>query len=170
MDWNNINADKDTSGLGPIEYDQSKVPSLIRKHADNVRGKSYGQQVREAQARNAEYAGLIANEANSKVDEQDIYINNLSGQFNNAINGVTTDTEIIDARLAEGLDVGYQTLKQRLDATVVYTPEMFGAIGDGVTDDYEAFRKMSQFISMRKTANILFGQAKTYYLDLIFYA
>lgn len=170
MDWNNINADKDTSGLGPIEYDQSKVPSLIRKHADNVRGKSYGHQVREAQARNDEYAGLIANEANSKVDEQDIYINDLSGQFNNAINGVTTDTEIIDARLAEGLDVGYQTLKQRLDATVVYTPEMFGAIGDGVTDDYEAFRKMSQFISTRKTANILFGQAKTYYLDLIFYA
>lgn len=63
MDWNNINEDRDTSGLGPIEYDQSKVPALIRKHADNVRGKSYGQEVREAQARNAEYAGLIASEA-----------------------------------------------------------------------------------------------------------
>lgn len=63
MDWNNINTDRDTSGLGPIEYDQTKVPSLIRKYADNVRTKTYGQDVREAQARNAEVAGLVASEA-----------------------------------------------------------------------------------------------------------
>ncbi len=67
MDWNNINTDRDTSGLGPIEYDQSRVPNLIRKYADDVRTKTYGQEVREAQARNAEYAGLIASEANSKA-------------------------------------------------------------------------------------------------------
>lgn len=69
MDWNNINEDRDTSGLGPIEYDQSKVPQLIRKHADNVRTKTYGQEVREAQARNAELAGLIASEAKETSNE-----------------------------------------------------------------------------------------------------
>lgn len=100
MDWNNINEDRDTSGLGPIEYDQSKVPQLIRKHADNVRGKSYGQQVREAQARNAELAGLIASEASLKVDAQDDKIDELDVHFNNAISAVTVDTEVLDARIA----------------------------------------------------------------------
>ena len=96
MDWNNINRDRDTSGLGPIEYDQSKVPALIRKHADNVRTKTYGQEVREAQARNAELAGLIANEAvdisNGTKERQ----NTVEAQFN-AVQQEMTDKDVISA-------------------------------------------------------------------------
>lgn len=41
------------------------MPPLIRKHSDNVRTKTYGHEVREAQAQNAKVAGLIASEAES---------------------------------------------------------------------------------------------------------
>lgn len=106
MDINNINRDRDTSGLGPIEYDQSKVPSLIRKHADNVRTKTYGQEVREAQARNAEVAGLIANEAvgisNNIKGRQDIIesdFNLLQQEITNK--DVISAPEIITARNGE---------------------------------------------------------------------
>ena len=115
LDWNNINRDRDTSGLGPIEYDQTKVPALIRKHADNVRTKTYGQEVREAQARNAELAGLIASEASLKVDRQDGKIDNLDTRFDNAINAITVDTEVIDARV-DAIGTSHETLKSRLDS------------------------------------------------------
>lgn len=90
MDWNNINENRDTNGLGPIEYyDQSKVPSLIRKHADNVRGKTYGQQVREAQARNAEYAGLIASESSVLAKNADYIAKDTQNHFKDQIDGTT---------------------------------------------------------------------------------
>ena len=139
MDWNNINRDRDTSGLGPIEYDQTKVPALVRKHADNVRTKTYGQEVREAQARNAEYAGLIASEASLKVDKQDVKIDDVNARFNNAVSGVTVDSEIIDSRVV-GSTI-YPTLKDRLDARDLRARDIainvrdFGAVGDGVVDD-----------------------------------
>lgn len=98
MEWNNINTDRDTSGLGPIEYDRSRVPSLIRKYADDVRTKTYGQEVREAQARNAEYAGLIASEANSKATNADILSKDTQNRFNDQIAGTTNSDEVIDAR------------------------------------------------------------------------
>ncbi len=85
MDWNNINTDRDTSGLGPIEYDQTKVPALIRKHADNVRTKTYGQEVREAQARNAEYAGLIASEAKKTANSADLLSKDTQNRFKDQI-------------------------------------------------------------------------------------
>ena len=114
MDWNNINRDRDTSGLGPIEYDQSKVPALIRKHADNVRTKTYGQEVREAQARNAELAGLIANEAKevstSTQSRQDI----IESRYDIAVGAMTEDAEVLDARVDRYGNV-YQNIKHRID-------------------------------------------------------
>ena len=114
MDINNINTDRDTSGLGPIEYDQTKVPALIRKHANNVRTKTYGQEVREAQARNAELSGLIAQEANviSKDTEsrQDI----IETRYDVAVGAMTEDTEVLDARIDRYGNV-YQNIKHRID-------------------------------------------------------
>ena len=109
MDWNNINRDRDTSGLGPIEYDQTKVPSLIRKHADNVRTKTYGQEVREAQARNAELAGLIASEADNKATNAELLSKDTQNRFNDQIAGNTNINEVIDARRAFGADSAYTT-------------------------------------------------------------
>lgn len=114
MDWNNINIDRDTSGLGPIEYDQTKVPALIRKHADNVRGKSYGQEVREAQARNAEVAGLIASEAESKANNADLMSKDTQNRFKDQIEGTTNSDEVIDARRPFGANA-FKTLGERMD-------------------------------------------------------
>ena len=116
MDINNINRDRDTSGLGPIEYDQTKVPEFIRKHANYVRTKTYGQEVREAQARNAEVAGLIANEALDISNATNGRQNSLESQFTNIQQEITdkdviSSPEIIAARGSE------TTLGARLDRT-----------------------------------------------------
>lgn len=124
MDWNNINIDKDTSGLGPIEYDQSKVPQLIRKHADNVRGKSYGQEIREAQARNAEVAGLIAQEGVEIANQSTIIANSAVAKsietetrYDVAVGALTEDTEVLDARIDSSGTV-QDNLKKRIDVDI----------------------------------------------------
>lgn len=114
MDWNNINRDRDTSGLGPIEYDQSKVPELIRKHADNVRTKTYGQEVREAQARNAEMAGLIASEAVDISNETKGRQDTVETQFN-SVQQELTDKDVISAPEIIAARNGEETLSDRLN-------------------------------------------------------
>ena len=167
MDWNNINRDRDTSGLGPIEYDQSKVPHLIRKHADNVRTKTYGQEVREAQARNAEYAGLIASEAESKATNADLLSKDTQNRFNDQIAGNTDINEVIDARRPSGGE-SFETLGERLedidnDAKVgsIRTKQRgvsafeFGVIADGVTDDTDSLQSAIDYCLSNKQRLLL---------------
>ena len=149
MDWNNINRDRDTSGLGPIEYDQTRVPSLIRKHADNVRTKTYGQEVREAQARNAEYAGLIASEADTKATSADLLSKDTQSRFKDQIEGTTNSDEIIDARRPYGGNA-YGTLGERLNETddrlvdISINVKDFGA-DESLEDNTQAFNEASQY-------------------------
>ena len=150
MDWNNVNTDKDTSGLGPIEYDQTKVPALIRKHADNVRTKTYGQEVREAQARNAELAGLIASEAVDISNETKGRQDTIETQFNSVQQELTdkdpiSAPEIIVARngeptLSARLDKEYQEVTAKL-ARIEYNASEFCVVGDGVHDDTLALQE-----------------------------
>lgn len=154
MDWNNINTNKDTSGLGPIEYDQSKVPSLIRKHADNVRGKSYGQQVRESQARNAEYAGLIASKAENVANNADLLSKDTQSRFKDQIEGTTNSDEVIDARRPYGSNNAFTTLNDRLEyerkIKIQVSLNIMDMVGDPNTvDDWipvinEAMKKASE--------------------------
>ena len=152
MDWNNINRDRDTSGLGPIEYDQSKVPTLIRKHADDVRTKTYGQEVREAQARNAELAGLIADEARSTANSASVLSTDTQNRFNDQIAGNTDINEVIDARKPFGA-TAFGTLGQRIQTIednlnrrgvdILNPPKGFTAcVGDGVADDTIALQTL----------------------------
>lgn len=117
MDWNNINRDRDTSGLGPIEYDQSKVPALIRKHADNVRTKTYGQEVREAQARNAEIAGLIAQEAKDTSSSTETRQDLIEERYDVAVGEMTDYAEILDARVSSKGET-HTNLKKRIDTEI----------------------------------------------------
>ena len=148
MDWNNINTDRDTRGLGPIEYDQSKVPALIRKHADDVRTKTYGQEVREAQARNAEYAGLIASESNNIAKAAESVSKDTQNRFNDQISGTTNSDEVIDARRPLGAETAFKTIGERLNYADKITREirvnvrLFGVVGDGVTNDTKNIQKV----------------------------
>lgn|GEM_PF-6118826 len=113
MDINNINTDRDTSSLGPINYDKSKVPSLIRKYADDVRTKTYGQEVREAQARNAEVAGLIASEAVTISNGIGNRQSKIESQFN-FVQQELTDKDPISAPEIIAARNGEETLNDRL--------------------------------------------------------
>lgn len=113
LDWNNINTNGDTTTLGPIEYNQTKVPSLVRKHADYVRGKTYGQDVRESLARGIEYTSLVAteaveisNDAKERQDTVESHFNSLEQEMTNK--DVISAPEIIAAR------DGRETLNERL--------------------------------------------------------
>lgn len=174
MDWNNINEDRDTSGLGPIEYDQSKVPQLIRKHADNVRGKSYGQQVREAQARNAEYAGLIASEAVNRATNADILSKDTQNRFKDQIEGTTNSDEVIDARRPFGVEAAFQTLSDRLEHDIEESVSRtqkygvlvtdFGAVGDGIQDDGQAFQDAIDYCLENKRELLVPAPSGSHYL------
>lgn len=169
MDWNNINEDRDTSGLGPIEYDQSKVPSLIRKHADNVRGKSYGQEIREAQARNAEYAGLIASKAESKANNAHILSKDTQNRFKDQIEGTTNSDEVIDARRPFGAETTFRTIGERMDYTesdiqarsinVMFPPvPLIGLKGDNENDDTEALKNIISYAISVNLRNLTFPE------------
>ena len=165
MDWNNINRDRDTSGLGPIEYDQTKVPTIIRKYADNVRTKTYGQEVREAQARNAEYAGLIASEAMDISNETKVRQDNVETQFNSVQKELTdkdpiSAPEIIAARNGEAnlksrLDKEHQNVNAQL-AQIVTNVKTFGATGDGITDDTQAIQEAIDVTALNGGGTVYF--------------
>ena len=147
MDWDNINRDRDTNGLGPIEYDQSKVPSLIRKHADNVRTKTYGQEVREAQARNAELAGLIASEAAKTANMTQSRQNTLEA-YNDQVIAEITNKDVVSAPEIIQARGPYTTLNQRLEAyRMSYSVRDFGAVGNGVTDDTNAIQDTVDYVA-----------------------
>ena len=185
MDWNNINRDRDTSGLGPIEYDQSKVPALIRKHADNVRTKTYGQEVREAQARNAEVAGLVANEAVDISNETKGRQDTVETQFN-AVQQELTDKDPISAPEIIAMRDGEPTANERLvrdfgsiDAQIKPTesmvgkpssltlwkeneergvnPQWFGCAADGTTDDTENFQATMDYAIQNELPIVVTG-------------
>ena len=116
LDLSNINTNRDTTSLGPIEYDQTKVPAYIRKHANYVRTKTWGQDVREAQARNAEYAGLVANQAVSISNETSGRQSGLESTFD-SLQQEITNKDVISAPEIIAARGGSPQLKDRLDAT-----------------------------------------------------
>lgn len=106
--------DEDLKELGPVEYDQSKVPEVSKKHAENVRRKVYLPDMTESFARGVEYAGLIASEAvdisNETKDRQD----SVESQFN-SVQQELTDKDVISAPEIIAARNGEANLSARLD-------------------------------------------------------
>lgn len=88
--------DEDLKELGPVEYDQSKVPEVSKKHAENVRRKVYLPDMTESFARGVEYAGLIASEAVDISNETKGRQDTIESQFN-AVQQEMTDKDVISA-------------------------------------------------------------------------
>lgn len=122
--------DEDLKELGPVEYDQSKVPEVSKKHAENVRRKAYLPDMTESFARGVEYAGLIASEADSKATSADSLSKDTQNRFNDQIAATTNSDEVIDARRPTN-GVAFSTLNERIEAQVQHvTYAMFGVNAD----------------------------------------
>lgn len=106
--------DEDLKELGPIEYDQSKVPEVSKKHAENVRRKAYLPDMTESFARGLEYAGLIANEAVDISNETKGRQDTVETQFN-SVQQELTDKDPISAPELIAARNGEANLKARLD-------------------------------------------------------
>lgn len=119
--------DEDLKELGPVEYDQSKVPEVSKKHAENVRRKVYLPDMTESFARGVEYAGLIANGSDilsratgERQDALEIY--------NNQVIREMTDKDVISAPEIIAAREGKYTLNERLASDrkrIELTPDDF---------------------------------------------
>lgn len=106
--------DEDLKELGPVEYDQSKVPEVSKKHAENVRRKVYLPDMTESFARGVEYAGLIASEAVDISDETKERQDTVETQFN-SVQQELTDKDPISAPEIIVARGGEPTLSARLE-------------------------------------------------------
>lgn len=117
------NYDFDTSPMPPLEYDKTKVPELSRQHADYVRTKTYGHDVRESLARGVEYAGLVANTATKTASEIKIRQDQLE-KYNDDVLAEITGKDVLSAPEIVAARDGMPSLKARLDRDRAEVPEM----------------------------------------------
>ena len=103
----------DTSPVPPLEYDQSMVPELSRKHADYVRTKTYGHDVREGLARGVEYAGLVSSVATKTAQSTQLRQDSLEA-YNDQVIAEMTDKDVISAPEIIEARNGKTTLAERL--------------------------------------------------------
>lgn len=143
--------DEDLKELGPVEYDQSKVPEVSKKHAENVRRKVYLPDMTESFARGVEYAGLMSSGAENKATNADLLSKDTQNRFDNQIANSQYDNEVVDMRLPKNATVPFASARERLNyaddnlnsrAINVLNPPigMNAAKGDGITDDTAAIQ------------------------------
>lgn len=138
---------EDLKELGPIEYDQSQVPSVSRKHAENVRRKVYLPDMTESFARGVEYAGLMSSVATKTAQDTQLRQDNLEA-YNARVIAEMTDKDVISAPELIQARGPYTTIHQRLEAyRMSYSVRDFGAVGDGITDDTEAIQAAVDYVA-----------------------
>lgn len=161
--------DEDLKELGPVEYDQSKVPEVSKKHAENVRRKVYLPDMTESFARGVEYAGLVSSEAENKATNADLLSKDTQNRFKDQIEGTTNSDEVIDARRPFGAEATFQTLGERMDyvendlqarsINVKFPPiPLVGLKGDNVTDDTQALKNIISYAVSIKLRHLIFPE------------
>jgi hypothetical protein len=55
----------------------------------------------------------------------------------------------------------------RAQSANIFTPEMFGARGDGMTDDYDALKRLAAAVNRAGGGNVRFGRGRHYLIDRI---
>lgn len=146
--------DEDLKELGPIEYDQSKVPEVSKKHAENVRRKVYLPDMTESFARGVEYAGLMSSVATKTAQDTQLRQDSLEA-YNAQVIAEMTDKDVISAPELIEARGSYATLNQRLEASEEqlylnpkYLPAPYvSAKMDGVSDDATAVQSAVNILS-----------------------
>ena len=172
-----INNNLDTNPMPPLEYDQSKVPSLSRKHADYVRTKTYGQDVRESLARGVEYAGLVSSVATKTAQDTQLRQSNLE-TYNDQMIVEMTDKDVVSAPEIIEARNGKATLAKRLaedgekielvqTAFKQFTVNIvdFGAVYDDPTfDNMPIISAAQDYVTAHGNGDIYFPNLGTLYV------
>ena len=171
------NYDYDTTPMPPLEYDQSKVPELSHKHANYVRNKTYGHDVRESLARGVEYAGLVSSVATKTAYDTKVRQDNLETYNKQMIvemtnKDVISAPEIIEARngkttLAERLTEDSNKLELVKTAFRQFTVNIadFGAKYDDPTfDNMPIISAAQDYIATHGNGDIYFPNLGTLYV------
>ena len=113
------------------------------------------------------YASDIQDLQNADITLQ----NNIDGEVTNRQNADITLQNNINAEVTNrtNADNGLKTYIDNKLANIIYfpTPELFGAVGDGITDDTQAFQDMAAFAE--SSPGDVYIPNKTYYLtDVVF--
>lgn len=138
----------------PEDYDKTKVDPRVLKRTKAVREKMYGIDTRNAMSEAEEISSVVAGEAKEVAENTETRQTDLENRYEDQIAGNTDISEVIDARRPNGGNA-YPTLNQRLDAEKLVminefmerggvNVKTFGAIGDFVTDDSDAFIDATQ--------------------------
>ncbi len=167
----------DKTPTPPRDYDVNKVPAEIRKRTEWVKSKFTGEDVAEAYRQAGDVAGIYAGEA-KRIAEQTQYRQDAVEDFNTQVIQEMTDKDVISApEIIEARD-GNLTLADRLDrdlgivesnittniSQIEIGVEFFGAVGDGVTDDSQAFRDGFDYVTDNHLT-LSTKRGKTYMVD-----
>lgn len=124
------------------------INPLVKQLATKVRNAIYGSEVRESIAESMEVTNELTENTKTRQD-------NLDGQFQSVIDNTTgkdvvSAPEILASRVGED-GTSHANLKARLDdeqsrvntqlAQISTNVKLFGAVGDGVTDDVEPIQQ-----------------------------
>ncbi|REJ29291.1 glycosyl hydrolase family 28-related protein [Caldibacillus debilis] len=149
------------------------IPETIKKLANDIRTKIYGREVREALAQGIEAAGDLADKANTKSENAVYQVNNIQAQVNQLVVEGDSSVEAAQARVDADGNV-FTTLKERLDTketqfankisilkNTFVSVEEFGAVGDGIQDDYQAIQNALDYAGNNGIRKVVF-QKRSY--------
>lgn len=129
------------------EYDDTQVSPEVKNYVKQLTSKMSGVDTREVLRRAVETIDLVAGDAKDTSVDTKARQDDVENRFDDQIAGNTDIDEVIDARRPEDGEA-YPTLRRRLDEEhqkvttqlnqIHVNVKDYGAIGDGVTDDWQA--------------------------------
>lgn len=101
--------------------------------------------------------------SNKKIEEK---FNGVSSQIKDIAKDLLLEGERLYLKKLDGTKMGLGVVLPTGVGEVSYiTPEDFGAVGDGITDDYNAFKELMEYLDTVTYAYLEFGKNKVYKIN-----